>query len=260
MKMKGDFINLIEQNPKILEQKNPRIQVTNATCNLAQIINNDENEDNDLTQEEIANEIEKLNDNFIIDKNKVLSRVIKNCDKDLYAAQATFKTKKDKYYSVGIPLNNNEAKWEFLGDIRGERGKNNTNKFELIQKEPQTMKEDLSYYKKTVIKRKNVGEGNNRRDKDNSFKLKEINFLQYYRSPMKSQRKEENSIEIIRNHRLNKFKKRQNTLALFWTNSEKKRNLKNKYNIDRSHGKIELNPEYRTLDYDDDNDNLEGNY
>ena len=83
MKMKGDFLSLIEQNPKILEQKNPRIQVTNATCDLDQIINN-ENTDNELDQEEIDDEIEKLNDNFIINKNKVLSKVIKNCDKDLY--------------------------------------------------------------------------------------------------------------------------------------------------------------------------------
>ena len=43
MKMKGDFLSLIQQNPKILKQKNPRIQVTNATCDLNQIINNDPN-------------------------------------------------------------------------------------------------------------------------------------------------------------------------------------------------------------------------
>ena len=248
MKMKGDFLNLIEQNPKILEQKNPRIQVTNATCNLDQIINNDVNEENDLSQEEIDNEIEKLNDNFIIDKNKVLSRVIKNCDKDLYASQAPFKAKKDKYYSVGIPLNNNEAKWEFLNNIKGERGRNNTNKFELIQKEEPIKEDYLNYYQKSGIKRNNI---NNKKD-NNSFKLKEINFLQYYRSPMKSRRKEDNSREIIRYKRIRKFQKRQNTFALFENNSEKKRNLKNKYNIDRSHGKIELNPENKTLDYDDD--------
>ena len=69
---------------------------------------------------------------------------------------------------------------------------------------------------------------------------------------MKSRRKEDNSREIIRYKRIRKFQKRQNTFALFENNSEKKRNLKNKYNIDRSHGKIELNPENKTLDYDDD--------
>jgi hypothetical protein len=36
MKMKGDFRQLIEKNPEILNEKNPRIQVTNATCEVEQ--------------------------------------------------------------------------------------------------------------------------------------------------------------------------------------------------------------------------------
>ena len=251
MKMKGDFISLIEQNPKILEQKNPRIQVTNATCDLDQIINNEENTDNDLNPEEIDNEIEKLNDNFIINKNKVLSKVIKNCDNDLYASQKPFKTKKDKWYSVGIPLNNNEAKWEFLNNIKGERGKNNMNKFELIQKESEPMKEDVNYNKRSGNKRNNV---NTTKNKDISFKLREINFLQYYRSPMKSPRVGENAKEIIRYDRLRNPQKRQNTNNLVLNNSAKKRNVKNKYYNDRSHGKIELGPKIKTIDYDDYNE------
>ena len=244
MKMKGDFLGLIEQNPKILEQKNPRIQITNATCNLDQIINN-ENTDNELDPEEINNEIEKLNGNFIINKNKVLSKVIKNCDKDLYASQNPYKVKKDKWYSVGIPLNNNEAKWEFLNNIKGERGKNNMNKFELIQKEAEPMKEDITYIKRSTNKKSNL---NTTRDRDTSFKLREINFLQYYRSPKKFQMNEEKNNEIIRYDRLRIFRKKQNTQSLFTNNSAEKRKIKNKYNIDRSHGKIELDPRNRTID------------
>ena len=244
MKMKGDFLGLIEQNPKILEQKNPRIQITNATCNLNQIINN-ENTDNELDPEEINNEIEKLNGNFIINKNKVLSKVIKNCDKDLYASQNPYKVKKDKWYSVGIPLNNNEAKWEFLNNIKGERGKNNMNKFELIQKEAEPMKEDITYIKRSTNKKSNL---NTTRDRDTSFKLREINFLQYYRSPKKFQMNEEKNNEIIRYDRLRIFRKKQNTQSLFTNNSAEKRKIKNKYNIDRSHGKIELDPRNRTID------------
>ena len=134
MTMKGDFLSLIEKNPKILRQKNPRIQVTNATCDLDQIMNNETTED-ELNSEEVDYEMEKLNNNFVINKSRVLSRVIKNCDKDLYAAQRPFKVKKDQWYSVSIPLNDNEAKWEFLNNIKGERDKNNLNKFELIQNE-----------------------------------------------------------------------------------------------------------------------------
>ena len=250
MKMKGDFLSLIEQNPKILEQKNPRIQVTNATCDLDQIINN-ENTDNELDQEEIDDEIEKLNDNFIINKNKVLSKVIKNCDKDLYEAQKPFRVKKDKWYSVGIPLNNNEAKWEFLNNIKGERGKNNINKFELIQKEGEPIKEDISYNRGSALKRRY---DNTTKNRDSSFKLREINFMQYYRSPMKNQKNSEEEKEIIRYGRYKKIHKKQITQTLFTTNSVKKRNLKNKYNIDRSHGKIELDPKIKNID-DDDNYN-----
>ena len=36
MKMKGDFRQLIEKNHEILNEKNPRIQVTNATCEAEQ--------------------------------------------------------------------------------------------------------------------------------------------------------------------------------------------------------------------------------
>ena len=246
MKMKGDFLSLIERNPKILKQKNPRIQVTNATCNLDQIINNEENTDNELNQDEIDNEIDKLNDNFVINKNKVLSKVIKNCDKDLYAAQKPFKVKKEKWYSVGIPLNNNEAKWEFL-NIKGERGKNDVNKFELIQKESEPIKEEVTYNKKSILKRNNI---NSTKNKDTSFKLREMNYIQYYRSPGKSP-KNENENEIIRYDRLRKPQKRQNNQNLLVDSSSQKKKSKNKYNIDRSHGKIELDPKIKKINYDD---------
>ena len=246
MKMKGDFLSLIERNPKILKQKNPRIQVTNATCDLDQIINNEENTDNELNQDEIDNEIDKLNDNFVINKNKVLSKVIKNCDKDLYAAQKPFKVKKEKWYSVGIPLNNNEAKWEFL-NIKGERGKNNVNKFELIQKESEPIKEEVTYNKKSILKRNNI---NSTKNKDTSFKLREMNYIQYYRSPGKSP-KNENENEIIRYDRLRKPQKRQNNQNLLVNSSSQKKKSKNKYNIDRSHGKIELDPKIKKINYDD---------
>ena len=102
---------------------------------------NNETTEDELNSEEVNYEMEKLSNNFIIDKSKVLTKVIKNCDKDLYAAQRPFKVKKDQWYSVSIPLNNNEAKWEFLNNIKGERDRNNLNKFELIQNEDEPPKE-----------------------------------------------------------------------------------------------------------------------
>ena len=259
MTLKGDFLSLIEKNPKILAQKNARIQVTNATCDLNQIMD-DENSENDLNSEEVDFEVENLkNNNFVIDKSKVLTKVIQNCDKDLYAAQRPFRVKKDKYYSVSIPLNDNEAKWEFLNHIQGERDKNNMNKFELIQKEKEPIKEVPEENESTPYSKKTYR--TNRRKvpaKENSYKLREINFTQFYRSPMKSPRVNEDEKSNAENRvpRFRKLEKRKNTQTSLLNNTRVwniniKRDIDNygSNNIDRSRGKIELDPRSRSIDY-----------
>ena len=247
MTMKGDFISLLEQNPKILYQKNPRIQVTNATCELNQIINNENTED-DLKPEEVNDEMDKLNKNYIINKNRVLRKVIKNCDKDLYASQKPFKAKKDQWYSVSIPLSDNEAKWEFLNNIRGERDKNNLNKFELIQKEEEPIKEENEESKtpnKTIRNEKKLP-----RYRDTSYKLREMNYTQFYKTPIRTPLPEEEDRNLIGN-RIKRPGDRHKTQKNFMSIS---RNMKNnKYNIrniERSGGKIELDPKYKTIDFD----------
>ena len=85
--MKGDFGNFLENNPKIFKKKNPRIQITRSTCDLNNLMDNP-----------------YINNDLILDNNKVLSRIIKNCDYDLYANQKS-KSKKDRWYSMSIPLN-----------------------------------------------------------------------------------------------------------------------------------------------------------
>ena len=259
MTLKGDFLSLIEKNPKLLSQKNARIQVTNATCDLNQIMD-DENSENDLNSEEVDFEVENIkNNNFVIDKSKVLTKVIQNCDKDLYAAQRPFRVKKDKYYSVSIPLNDNEAKWEFLNHIQGERDKNNMNKFELIQKEKEPIKEVPEENESTPYSKKTYR--TNRRKvpaKENSYKLREINFTQFYRSPMKSPRvtEDDKSMAESRVPRIRKLEKRKNTQTSLLNNTRVwniniSRNIDNygSNNIDRSRGKIELDPRSRSIDY-----------
>ena len=86
--MKGDFGYFIDNNPKILSKKNPRIQVTRATCDLGNIINNGN----------INININANND------NDFLQKIIKNCDYDLYANQKS-KSKRDKWYSMSVPFN-----------------------------------------------------------------------------------------------------------------------------------------------------------
>ena len=248
MTMKGDFISLIEQNPKILAQKNPRIQVTNATCDLNQIINNENTED-EINSEEVNYEIDKLDKKFILDKNsKVLTKVIKNCDKDLYASQKPFKTKKDKWYSVSIPLNNDEAKWEFLNNIKGERDKNTLNKFELIQKEAEPIKEEKDeneapYSKRTLRSDKKKNQNSK---ETTTYKLREMNYTQFYRSPMKSPRIDDEKLLI--GNRIRKPWEKQNTQKSLLNNTSKF--WPKGRNIERSRGKIEFDPKYRSIDYD----------
>ena len=222
MTMKGDFVSLIEQNPKILTQKNPRIQVTNAMCDIEEIMNNENTEDEELNTEEFDNEITRLNEDFVIDKNKVLSKVIRNCDKDLYASQKPFRTRKDQYYSVSIPLNDNEAKWEFLNNIKGERDKKNQNS----------------------------------NTRDNSYKLREMNFSQFYRSPKKAPPRVEEDEQTLIGNRIKRPGERKKTQKhiMNTTGKEFRRNRNNiaSYNIDRSRGKIELDPKYKSIDFGDD--------
>ena len=255
MTMKGDFVSLIEQNPKILQQKNPRIQVTNATCDLNQIINNENTED-ELNSEEVNYEMDKLNNNFIIDKNRVLSKVIKNCDKDLYASQRPFRSKKAQWYSVSIPLNDNEAKWEFLGNIKGERDKNNLNKFELIQKEADPIKEEnedaenKTYSRKTLRSDKK-SDKKNQSKQDSAYKLREMNYSQFYRSPIKTPNIVEEEEKNLIGNRIKRpgQNQRQNTQRSFLNTSRYNRNY-GRNGFDRSRGKINFDPKYRSIDYE----------
>ena len=246
MTMKGDFISLIQKNPKILAQKNPRIQVTNATCDLNEIVYSETTEDELISDPN--NFDNKKNNNFNIDRNKVLSKVIKNCDKDLYAAQKPFRVKKDQWYSVSIPLKNNEAKWEFLNNIKGEREKNTLNKFELIQKEPEPKKEEVEenpYNTRTYrTDRKRT------LNRDTSYKLREMNYSQFYRSPMKVDRDIEDDKSLM-STKVNKIRRPGKNTYMNSSYSNRRRNNNiGSNNIDRSKGKIELDPKYRSIDYE----------
>jgi hypothetical protein len=94
------------------------------------------NNDNVENYVYVNNEEDKFNNNFFIDKNEILSKVMQNSDKDLYASQKPFRAKNDQWYSVSIPLNIKEAKWDFIKDKKGERD------IELIQKEPELKDEN----------------------------------------------------------------------------------------------------------------------
>ena len=153
--MKGDFGNFLENNPKIFKKKNPRIQITRSTCDINNIFNN------------------PINNDLILNNNKVLSRIVKNCDYDLYANQQS-KSKKDKWYSMSIPLN----------QIKPTSNYKNMNKNEMIEKN-----ENDQRYKnyKPIKSLVNIHKENN--GGNNDYTLQEMNCSQFYRSPIRSIKK-----------------------------------------------------------------------
>ena len=154
--MKGDFGNFLENNPKIFRKKNPRIQITRSTCDLNNLMDNP-----------------NINNDLILDNNKVLSRIIKNCDYDLYANQKS-KTKKDRWYSMSIPLNQ-------INQIPSYK---NMNKNEMIEKnENDQMYCDCKSIKPYVITQKEDNHENN------DYILQEMNCSQFYKSPMRTIKK-----------------------------------------------------------------------
>ena len=147
--MKGDFENFIDQNPKIFEKKNPRIQVTRATCDLSNIIENGNND---------------MNNN-----NKVLSNIVQKCDYDLYANQKS-KSKKDKWYSMSIPLNQLKQVPDYKKQNKNEMTEKNEN--------------DKVYYNYKTIKP--IFTDNKNKNGINNYTLQEMNCSQYYKSPMRN--------------------------------------------------------------------------
>jgi hypothetical protein len=187
MTMKGDFSKLIEKNPDLLKQKNPRIQVTNATCDLGQFSERDLdyiNYNNPYMDKKLKKQLKK----------NELSKIVQSCDKDIYQSQKPYETQKQKWISMSIPLKNDVAKWEFLNGLKGQRYKNTTNKFELIQKQKNRQKvveskRGLSNKSKSLSKITEESAGNN----NVQYNLREMNYSQYYKSPIRKKIDEEDS-------------------------------------------------------------------
>jgi hypothetical protein len=94
--------------------------------------------------------------------------------------------------------------------------------------------------------------------KENSYRLREINFTQFYRSPMRSPRvnDDERSMGSSQASRIRRPERRKNTQTSLLNNTRVwniniNRNIDNygSNNIDRSRGKIELDPRSRSIDY-----------
>ena len=130
------------------------------------------------------------------------------------------------------------------------------NKFELIQNEDEPAKEvkeneEVNPYstktfrsdrKKSVIK-------------DNSYRWREMNYTQYYRSPIRTPRVSGESEKSLFSNRINRVKRTERKdyfrpfLNSYSRNWRYNRNNFGSNNIDRSRGKIELDPKFRSIDF-----------
>ena len=178
MKMKGDFRQLIMKNKDLLQKVNPRIQITNATCELEQFALTDNSKPNNINNINILN----LNPNISINmtksyKKKDLKNVINNCDKDIYKPNNNNVGEKQRWISMSIPLDNDMANWNFLNSVSGIRNKDNINKFEVIQKDITERTNTSGNYNiidlPNKIKYKEDADIHNMK-----FKLKEMNYRQ----------------------------------------------------------------------------------
>ena len=184
MKMKGDFGELINKNKDLLKNKNPRIQITNATCELEQFSPPDTSKTNtNINNINILN----LNPNISINMNKTykkkdLKKVVKNCDKDIYQPNKDYDKEKQRWISMSIPLDDDMANWEFLDSVKGIRKKNNINKFEIIQKNKFENNNTYNSYEIKDMNPKKKKFNENFDIKNNQYQLTEMNYKTYYKS------------------------------------------------------------------------------
>ena len=248
MKMKGDFSSLISNNTNLSKLKNPRIQVTNTTCDLEQILESLPKNKNSVLHDPdkfVFSDMDNSDGENINDINNrkiVLKSIVENCDNDLYGDQNPYKPQRNKWVSMSVPLNeqNDEAKWTLLNNtITGEKNKNNTRKFELIQRQMPTKGNDNSIFydtrtnKTNASKRRKYNRHTNRSvaaKPDNTYKgeqysLREMNYAQFYKSPEIGERNENS---LISNDKKSIITNKDLRNARVKTNNNNNNNVKNK--------------------------------
>ena len=208
MKMKGDFTELIEKNKDLLKNINPRIQITNATCELEQFSERSyKNNNTNINNINILN----LNPNININMNKNykkkdLKKVVRNCDKDIYEPGKDYDKEQQRWMSMSIPLENDMADWDFLNSVKGIRSKNNINKFELIQK----YKSENNFINTNNYNIKIIPNKNKKYEDSNiqnmNYKFNEMNSKQYYKSIFRDE-ESHSPIKLVKN---DKNRKREN--------------------------------------------------
>ena len=192
MKIKGNFENLIENDYNNFSCKNQRIQITNAQYPINNIINNKDNMKIDSKES----------------RNYIMKKIIEKCDNDIYSSNNNEKIKKKnkhkKHFSISFPIKENTTKFGFH-NLMGERNKNDSNKFELIQESKLLIN---SHSANNISLKRPFSPNSSRINKIEykplkiTYKLKELNTNQYYHTSRgidenKLLRDKNNYLEII---------------------------------------------------------------
>ena len=179
MRMKGDFEKMMEKHPEFIYKTNPRIQVTNAQYPIEYILNEDvEKGDVGVYGKPSLN-------------NQLISqKIIEKCDRDIYDKNVMIyssndiikvknKENKIKKYSISFPIkDNNTTKWNMLNNIKGQRDKNNSNKFELIQ----TGLYKLNNNDVNVYNNSSNNDIKKTKTMNLQYRLREMNMTQFYKT------------------------------------------------------------------------------
>ena len=170
MKMKGNFEDLIENDYNNLYNKTQRIQITNAQYPINNIITNKDDMKIDSKES----------------RNYIMEKIIEKCDNDIYSSknneQIKMKNKHKKHFSISFPIKEDKTKFVFH-NLVGERNKNDSNKFELIQESKMLIN---SHSANNINLKRPFSPNSNRINKIEykplkiTYKLKELNTNQYY--------------------------------------------------------------------------------
>ena len=186
MRVKGDFIDLLNEHPKKLFGKNHRIQVINASCPADSILSSKEIADIQINKEKEKKVLDSIKD--MCDRDtKLKSKYLYNRKLINQYALSNVKKAKEDNYSVVFPLKKNFVSCDFGKDMTIETDpKDYTKKVVLYQNgipDPVITCKSARGGLYSSLSQKDLSDLTS--SYNSNIQLKEINTSQFYKTPRK---------------------------------------------------------------------------
>lgn len=186
MRVKGDFIDLLNEHPKKLFGKNHRIQVINASCPADSILSSKEIADIQINKEKEKKVLDSIKD--MCDRDtKLKSKYLYNRKLINQYALSNVKKAKEDNYSVVFPLKKNFVSCDFGKDMTIETDpKDYTKKVVLYQNgipDPAITCKSARGGLYSSLSQKDLSDLTS--SYNSNIQLKEINTSQFYKTPRK---------------------------------------------------------------------------